>query len=117
MAVVIKGSGSIEGTSGLEMGANGTTEIRGQVNVALGSSVAGISTASGGTVSSGIATATNFAPSSVPTGHRNIIINGAMKVAQRGTSVTATANGFYTVDRIEVGSSNLENSPIMHSQL
>ena len=46
MAVVIKGSGSIEGTSGLEMGANGTTEIRGQVNVALGSSVAGVSSGS-----------------------------------------------------------------------
>ena len=105
MAVVIKGSGSIEGSSGLEMGANGATEIRGRVNVALGSSVAGDS------YTSGISTATNFAPSSVPTGHRNIIINGAMKVAQRGTSVTATANGFYTVDRIEVGSSNLENSP------
>ena len=41
MAVVIKGSGSIEGSSGLEMGANGATEIRGRVNVALGSSVAG----------------------------------------------------------------------------
>ena len=105
MAVVIKGSGSIEGSSGLEMGANGATEIRGRVNVALGSSVAGDS------YTSGISTATNFAPSSVPTGHRNIIINGAMQVAQRGTSVTATANGFYTVDRIEVGSSNLENSP------
>ena len=55
MAVVIKGSGSIEGSTGLEMGANGTTEIRGQVNVAVGSSVAGVSTA------------TNFAPTVIPT--------------------------------------------------
>ena len=104
MAVVIKGSGSIEGSSGLEMGANGATEIRGRVNVALGSSVAGDS------YTSGISTATNFAPSSVPTGHRNIIINGAMQVAQRAASATAQANGFHTVDRIEIGSSNLENA-------
>ena len=85
MAVVIKGSGSIEGTSGLEMGANGTTEIRGQVNVAVGSSVSGVSTS------------TNFAPSSVPTSNRNLVINGAMEVAQRGT--TSGTEGFNTIDR------------------
>ena len=73
MAVVIKGSGSIEGSTGLEMGANGTTEIRGQVNVAVGSSVAGVSTA------------TSFAPTDIATNNRNLVINGAMKVAQRGT--------------------------------
>jgi len=100
MAVVIKGSGSIEGSTGLEMGANGTTEIRGQINVALGSSVAGISTASG-TVSSGISTATNFAPTLIPTSNRNLIINGACNVAQRATTQsTHTAAGFFTVDRI-----------------
>ena len=54
MAVVIKGSGSIEGTSGLEMGANGITEIRGRVNVALGSSIAGDSNVSGVTTSGNI---------------------------------------------------------------
>ena len=110
MAVVIKGSGSIEGTSGLEMGANGTTEIRGQVNVALGSSVAGISTASGGTVSSGIATATNFAPSSVPTGHRNLILNGAMKVAQYGTSISAEG---YTCDRFNLLYTGTDEAPTL----
>ena len=84
MAVVIKGSGSIEGSTGLEMGANGTTEIRGQVNVAVGSSVAGVSTA------------TNFAPSDIPTSSRNLIINGAMNVHQRGG--TTTGEG-YLLDR------------------
>ena len=86
MAVVIKGSGSIEGSTGLEMGANGTTEIRGQVNVAVGSSVAGVSTA------------TNFAPTVIPTSNRNLMINGAMNVAQRGTSDTST-DYYSTVDR------------------
>ena len=91
MAVVIKGSGSIEGSTGLEMGANGTTEIRGQVNVALGSSVAGDS------YTSGISTASNFTPTSIPTSNRNLIINGAMQVAQRATS--STSNGYKTIDR------------------
>ena len=87
MAVVIKGSGSIEGSTGLEMGANGTTEIRGQVNVAVGSSVAGVSTA------------TSFTPTEIPTSNRNLIINGAMQVAQRSTSVAITGAGYHTVDR------------------
>ena len=33
--------------------------------------------------------------------NRNLIINGAMRVAQRGTS--STGSGFHTVDRIEGG--------------
>ena len=102
MAVVIKGSGSIEGTSGLEMGANGATEIRGKVNVGLGSSVAGDS------YTTGISTASNFTPSSVPTSHRNLIINGAMNVAQRGTSDTSDTQGRTTVDRWSVVWSGLE---------
>jgi len=38
-------------------------------------------------------------------GRRNIIINGAMKVAQRATSVTGigAANGYFTVDRFHIG--------------
>ena len=31
--------------------------------------------------------------------NKNLIINGAMQVAQRGTSSTATTGGYYTVDR------------------
>jgi len=89
MAVVIKGSGSIEGTSGLEMGANGTTEIRGQVNVALGSSVAGISTASG-TVASGIATATTF--------------SGKVDVATVGLTTSGTYTSFGTSTSVDISS-------------
>jgi hypothetical protein len=45
---------------------------------------------------------------STPSGRRNLIINGAMNVAQRGTSVTGigASSGYFTVDRfkIDVGS-------------
>ena len=41
-------------------------------------------------------------------GRRNLIINGAMQVAQRGTSATGkTASGIYTVDRMALGMENL----------
>ena len=64
---------------------------------------------------SGVTTANQFSgaafiPSAGQLSHRNIIINGAMQVAQRAASATAQANGFHTVDRIEIGSSNLENA-------
>ena len=39
---------------------------------------------------------------------RNVIINGAMQIAQRGTSVTGiTATGYYTVDRFDIQNGNL----------
>ena len=41
--------------------------------------------------------------------HRNMIINGAMQVAQRGTS--ATTNGFGTVDRFSINYSGLDAAP------
>ena len=48
---------------------------------------------------SGIVTATAFV-SGTPLSHRNIIINGAMTVAQRATSVTSiTSTGYRTADR------------------
>ena len=42
-------------------------------------------------------------------GRRNIIINGAMQVAQRGTS--STSSGYYTVDRFQVVSSATDEAP------
>jgi hypothetical protein len=41
-------------------------------------------------------------------GRRNLIINGAMQVAQRGTSFTGVSNADYTLDRFESGSSGSE---------
>jgi len=41
-------------------------------------------------------------------GNRNLVINGAMNVAQRSTSVTGvTADGYYTVDRYQLAINNL----------
>ena len=39
-------------------------------------------------------------------GRRNIIINGAMEVAQRGTSATTT--GIKTVDRFSINQTNFD---------
>ena len=40
--------------------------------------------------------------------NRNLVINGAMQVAQRGTSVTgSTSSGFKTCDRFSIGNSSL----------
>ena len=46
---------------------------------------------------SGICTASAFIPSQGQLSHRNLIINGAMQVAQRGTSTTA--DGYNFLDR------------------
>ena len=42
-------------------------------------------------------------------GNRNLIINGAMQVAQRGTS--STSSGYQTVDRFKTNYSGLDNNP------
>ena len=39
--------------------------------------------------------------------HRNLIINGDMQVAQRGTSFTGVTNNQYTVDRFQFGITNM----------
>ena len=41
--------------------------------------------------------------------HRNIIINGAMTVAQRGQS--STSSGYHTVDRFQVNNSATDEAP------
>ena len=38
--------------------------------------------------------------------HRNLIINGAMKISQRGTSFADSANGSYTLDRFNIQNSS-----------
>ena len=60
---------------------------------------------------------TNVKTSNLATGlsdkvgqNKNLIINGAMKVAQRGTSETTTT-GMYTVDRFTVGAGGQDESP------
>lgn len=46
---------------------------------------------------------------STPLSHRNLIINGAMQVAQRGTS--ATTNGYGTVDRFKTDYNGVDENP------
>jgi len=48
---------------------------------------------------SGVTTATAFVPSVGWLGNRNLIINGAMQIAQRGTSFADPADNAYTLDR------------------
>ena len=42
--------------------------------------------------------------------HRNLIINGAMMVAQRGVTST-TANAYSTVDRVQIRTSGVDEAP------
>ena len=46
-------------------------------------------------------------------GRRNIIINGAMMVAQRGTSSTETSGGYFTVDRLRSSVGGADEAPTM----
>jgi len=46
---------------------------------------------------------------------RNLIINGAMKVAQRGTSATASS-GYHTVDRFQLAVINMDNAAYTYVQ-
>ena len=57
---------------------------------------------------SGVTTSQAFIPSQGQLSHRNIVINGAMQVAQRATSSTST--GYQTVDRFSIDSSGLDES-------
>jgi len=51
---------------------------------------------------------------STPSGRRNIVINGAMQVAQRGTSETSSATSNYLVDRFR--STNSGGQSLTYSQ-
>jgi hypothetical protein len=63
-------------------------------------SVTGTSTLTGNTVVTGSLTANGLAyPTAGPFSNRNLIINGAMQVSQRGTTDTVTNTKDYLVDR------------------
>ena len=50
-------------------------------------------------------------------GRRNMVINGAMQVAQRGTDFNDVANGTYTIDRFKLGKNNTDNAVINIDQV
>ena len=62
-----------------------------------------------GNLNAGITTATAFVPSSGQLSNRNLIINGAMQVAQRGTS--STSSGYKTVDRFSFSYGGNDEAP------
>ena len=102
-------SGNVSGS-----GANLTNLPAGQLTGALpaldGSALTGVGV--GPTVSintSGIITATTFVPTVGQLSHRNLIINGAMQVAQRGTS--STTAGYKTVDRWSGSLNDVDEAP------
>jgi hypothetical protein len=70
-------------------------KIENNPTVAGNLTVAGTSTLTGNATASGNLTVTGDIVPSTPLSHRNMIINGAMQVAQRGTSFTSG----YTLDR------------------
>jgi len=76
------------------------------VNITDGLNVTGVSTVANITATT--VTSTNIV-NSTQLSHRNIVINGAMMVAQRGTS--STSSGYYTVDRFQVNNSGTDEAP------
>ena len=113
----IRSTGIITATSFSGSGTNLTSlpaaQLTGTLPAIDGSSLTGVGVGTADSINtSGIITATAFIPTQGQLSHRNLIINGAMQVAQRATSVTAQANGFYTVDRIEIGSSGNPHSSL-----
>ena len=77
-----------------------------------------LTTTNTGVVVTGICTATSFSGSgegltrTTQLSHRNLIINGAMQVAQRGTS--SSADGYQTVDRFKFGYGGENEAPVQY---
>ena len=76
------------------------------VNITDGLNVTGVSTVANITATT--VTSTNIV-NSTQLSHRNLMINGAMRVAQRGTS--STSSGYQTVDRFAVLHANTDEAP------
>ena len=84
----------------------GLITARSGVNISGGELKVGTAVTVG---TAGIITATQFVPTTGQLSHRNLIINGAMTIAQRGT--TSTVVGVKTVDRMSSASGGLDESP------
>ena len=94
--------GSIR-TTGIITASSFVGDVTGEVNASK------FDTNPSGVVVTGVATATAFVPSAGQLSHRNLIINGAMTVAQYGTS--STSNGYQTVDRITMYHGGTDEAP------
>ena len=86
---------------------------RSGTDVTLGDSEDTFTIPSGATIAN-YGTATGFAA-----GNRNLIINGAMQIAQRSTSVQKqydSGSGYYTLDRVRLAMGNLDQAVFTLSQ-
>ena len=101
--IVIKdGSGAIGITSVQATNANFSGTIRITSGISTTLTVGGVNVLnSDGVNTSGIVTAATFVPTVGQLSNRNLMINGAMNVAQRGTS--STTIGYHTLDRFQIG--------------
>ena len=79
-----------------------SSKLSGALPALDGSALTGVGASFGNSSvnTSGIITATSFVPTTGQLSHRNIVVNGDMRIAQRGTS--STSSGIYSVDRFGV---------------
>ena len=110
----LESTGIVTATSFSGSGASLTNLPAGNLTGTLpaldGSALTGVGVGTADSINtSGIITATSFVPTVGQLSHRNIIINGAMNVAQRGTS--STSDGYNTVDRFNASQGSTNESP------
>jgi hypothetical protein len=84
-----------------------SSKLSGALPALDGSALTGVGASFGNSSvnTSGIITATSFVPTTGQLSHRNLIINGDMRVAQRG--VSTTSNGYGFVDRFQTSLGSL----------
>ena len=102
-------SGTLPAISATNLTNVPAANITGTLPALDGSALTGVGVGTADSINtSGIITATAFV-SDTPLSHRNIIVNGAMNVAQRGTS--STSDGYATVDRFQVSYGGADEAP------
>ena len=111
----LESTGIVTAVSFTGSGANLTNLPAGNLSGTLpaldGSALTGVGIGTDGAVNtSGIITATAFVPTTQHLSHRNIIINGAMNVAQR-SNTTSTSAAFQTVDRFAMYFTGTDENP------
>ena len=96
------GDGETKGTIKYDHGDDKfTLNVNGSTRLSVNSS--------GNSQFTGIVTATEFVPTLTQLSHKNLIINGAMFVAQRST--TSTETNYATVDRFKIFRDDVDENP------
>ena len=108
-------SGQLTGTiADARLSTVSSSKLSGALPALDGSALTGVGIGTDGAVNtSGIITATAFVPTTGQLSHRNLIINGDFRIAQRGyeNSYSSTANGIKTVDRFAMQGSGADENP------